>query len=331
MLARLGLCVLIMVCPLAVAAADSANIPALVQKTKPAVVEILTFDQQNKLLKTGTGFFISSDGVLLTNYHVISGGSSYLAKTPTGSVYFFKGVVAIFEPMDIAKLQFFTTEVSYLTLGRSFDAVEGQRVLVIGNPEGLEGTVSDGIISAFRDKRTLIQITAPVSPGSSGSPVLDESGAVIGMATQMYKDGQNLNFAVASEAIAIALTAVEQAQAESRPSPSPTPFSPSQYTIVSPTPSPRPTMEAESVDDWIAQQTNHLPPKTELARVERNLNTVYTELQSVMNEADKKSLKEEETAWLAKRAKVRNNPNALYEMTNSRISVLLGMLRARER
>jgi S1-C subfamily serine protease len=64
-----------------------ADIPAIVQKAKPAVVEILTYDQQNILLKTGTGFFISPDGLLLTNYHVISGGSSIMAKTPTGAVY----------------------------------------------------------------------------------------------------------------------------------------------------------------------------------------------------------------------------------------------------
>jgi S1-C subfamily serine protease len=72
---------------------------------------------------------------------------------------------------------------------------------VIGNPEGLEGTVSDGIISAFRAGRTMIQITAPVSPGSSGSPVLDESGNVIGIATQVLKEGQNLNFAISAETI----------------------------------------------------------------------------------------------------------------------------------
>jgi len=61
------------------AAVFATDIPALVQKAKPAVVEILTYDQQNKLLKTGTGFFISPDGVLLTNYHVISGGSLILS------------------------------------------------------------------------------------------------------------------------------------------------------------------------------------------------------------------------------------------------------------
>ena len=68
----------------------ATDIPALVQKAKPAVVEILTYDQQNKLLKTGTGFFISPDGELLTNYHVISGGSSITAKMPNGAFFFFE-------------------------------------------------------------------------------------------------------------------------------------------------------------------------------------------------------------------------------------------------
>jgi hypothetical protein len=78
--------------------------------------------------------------------------------------------------------------------------------LVIGNPEGLEGTVSDGIISAFRFGRSMIQITAPISHGSSGSPVLDESGNIIGMAILVFKEGQNLNFAIAVEKLSVALT-----------------------------------------------------------------------------------------------------------------------------
>lgn len=65
MLARLGLCTLVLASPLGVAAADSANIPTLVQKAKPAIVEIVRLDQQNNVLKTGTGFFISPDGLLL--------------------------------------------------------------------------------------------------------------------------------------------------------------------------------------------------------------------------------------------------------------------------
>src|SRR5258707_2232325 len=204
MLTRFGPLTLILVFSLS--AVQGADIPSLVQKAKAAVVEILTYDQQNRLLKTGTGFFVSPDGALLTNYHVISGGSSIMAKTPTGAAYFLKNIVTASESDDIAKLQFFATDVSYLTLGSSLSAVEGQRILVIGNPEGLEGTVSDGIISAFRAGRTMIQITAPVSPGSSGSPVLDESGDVIGMATQVLREGQNLNFAISSETIRDAIT-----------------------------------------------------------------------------------------------------------------------------
>jgi len=79
--------------------------------------------------------------------------------------------------------------------------MEGQRVFVIGNPIGLQGTVSDGLIAAFRENRSMIQITAPISPGSSGSPVLDENGLVIGVATLQRVEGQNLNFAIAVESV----------------------------------------------------------------------------------------------------------------------------------
>ena len=103
--------------------------------------------------------------------------------------------------LSCALLKFNATDVGFLTLRNSSDAVEGEKVLVIGNPEGLRGTVSDGIISAFRENRSLIQITAPISPGSSGSPVLDETGQVIGMATLVEKEGQNLNFAISAEVI----------------------------------------------------------------------------------------------------------------------------------
>jgi hypothetical protein len=89
-----------------------------------------------------------------------------------------------------------------------------------GNPEGLQGTVSDGIISAFRGDRSYIQITAPISPGSSGSPVLDESGQVIGMATLVYREGQNLNFAISSETIRAYLTSDDAKRQASQGTPS---------------------------------------------------------------------------------------------------------------
>lgn len=142
---------------------------------------------------------MTGDGYLLTNNHVIAGGSYILAKTSSGAVYNFESVAVRSDDPDVAILKFTTTDVPHLQLGSSAEAVEGQKVLVIGNPEGLQGTVSDGIIAAFRDDRTYIQITAPISPGSSGSPVLDETGQVIGMATLVFREGQNLNFAISAE------------------------------------------------------------------------------------------------------------------------------------
>jgi hypothetical protein len=150
---------------------DGADIPDMVRRAKPAVVQIVALDFENKPVKSGTGFFISSDGNLLTNYHVVSGAHSLLAKTASGTIYVFKEIIAFSPKADVALLRFHVTDVPHLDLSSTADAVEGQRVLVIGNPAGLEGTVSDGVISAFRDNRTMIQITAPISHGSSGSPI----------------------------------------------------------------------------------------------------------------------------------------------------------------
>jgi hypothetical protein len=195
---------------LTASAAWAADIRALIQKCKPAVVQIATFDKEGKLLGTGTGFFVSADGYLVTNAHVVNGINSILARDFKGTVFhvFWSkdawvefGALSPQDP-DVILLRADATNVPYLTLGSTTSAVEGQRVLVIGNPEGLEFTVSDGIISAFRENRAYIQITAPISLGSSGSPVLDaDSGQVLGIAVGIWKEGQNLNFAIPSEKI----------------------------------------------------------------------------------------------------------------------------------
>jgi S1-C subfamily serine protease len=203
---RLTLFVAFLLSLLRIADLRANDIPQIVSQPKPAVVQIIALNQQNKPLKTGTGFFVSADGNLLTNFHVISGASSILAKTPSGAIYFFKEIVSVSARTDVALLRFYATDVPHLNLGSTTEAAEGQRVLVIGNPEGLEGTVSDGIISAFRDNRSMIQITAPLSHGSSGSPVLNESGQVLGIATLIFREGQNLNFAISAEAIRSAIS-----------------------------------------------------------------------------------------------------------------------------
>jgi S1-C subfamily serine protease len=192
--------------------AFAGDIPSLVRKAKPAVVQLFCYDQDDKLEASGTGFFISLDEKVLTNCHVINDAYSIVAKTIDGKRY--SKVHILSAPKedhpreeDVVELQFDDAKgAPYLQLGSSQDAVEGERVLVIGNPDGLTGTVSDGIISAFRENGAVIQITAPISPGSSGSPVLDsESGNVIGIATAGDQYGQNLNFAISVDAVKTAV------------------------------------------------------------------------------------------------------------------------------
>jgi S1-C subfamily serine protease len=181
------------------------SIPDIVKRTKPAIVEIVAMDEQVSPTKLGTGFFISPDGLVVTNFHVIRSAASLAAVNNNGALFLFEKIVAEPTGVDLAILKFRANDVPFLRLGDSTDKVEGEKVIVIGNPGGFLGTVSEGIISGFRENRYLIQITAPISHGSSGSPVMDENGQVIGVATWLSEPGQNLNFAIAIEKVSAAL------------------------------------------------------------------------------------------------------------------------------
>src|ERR1700692_2709496 len=161
------------------------SIPQLVAKTKPATIQIVAFDENWSPIKTGTGFFISPDGLAGTNFHVIQGASHLSGRTNEGAVFQFERVVAHPQGVDLAILKFAAEGVACLKLGHSTDAVEGQTVIVMGKPAGLQGPGPAVIISGFRENRSMSQISAPISPGSSGSPVMNESGEVIGVATMI--------------------------------------------------------------------------------------------------------------------------------------------------
>jgi len=179
-------------------------LPELVRRIKPSAVAIETFDSRGEKLTRGSGFFIESDRIV-TNRHVIEGAYRAEVHSSTGTVYPVRGVLAVDAEGDIAllKIDVPANQVRPLPLDKT-SPQEGESVVVIGNPLGLEGSVTNGIVSAVRDIPTfgrIIQITAPISSGSSGSPVVNMQGQVIGIATLQITGGQSVNFAIPSERI----------------------------------------------------------------------------------------------------------------------------------
>jgi S1-C subfamily serine protease len=148
----------------------------------------------------GSGFFIEQN-IVATNYHVIEGESYGIAKiVSTNQTFEITKILAVDEIKDLALLSVAYNNGEPLPIGDDRGLSIGEKVYAIGNPKGLEGTFSEGIVSAIRElpSRKIIQITAPISSGSSGGPILNGSGQVIGVAVATILDGQNLNFAIPS-------------------------------------------------------------------------------------------------------------------------------------
>ncbi len=160
----------------------------------------------------GSGFFIDI-GYVATNYHVIKGQKQIYAKSVGDQRrYTIEEIVAIDEKHDLAILRISGPNSPILDLENSDEIEIGETIYTVGNPIGLEGTVSKGIISSIRDfgSGTRIQIDAPISPGNSGGPVLNEKGKVIGVSVSGYQEAhtQNLNFAVPSNYLKTLLSEV---------------------------------------------------------------------------------------------------------------------------
>ena len=193
-----------------VSATPAQTVPEIAEKALAATVYLEMKDNTGKTLGFGSGFFVKPN-LIATNYHVIAGAASGTAKlVGKYTTYKIEGFTATDEANDLALLKVSAYRIKPLPLGNSNAVKIGDTVYVAGNPKGLEGTFSDGIISSRRDKYTKerFQMTAPISPGSSGGPVLNSKGEVIGVSVAAHRDldAQNLNFAIPSNYLKTLLT-----------------------------------------------------------------------------------------------------------------------------
>lgn len=174
------------------------DIPAIAKSANGAIVTVITATD-DKPITQGTGFLVSADGVIVTNYHVIKEGNLAIVKFPDGTVLPVAGVLATDKVRDLAIIKIHGKTFRTLALGDSDDIQVGEEVVAIGNPLLLESTVSNGIISGVRTSKELgkfLQTTAPISPGSSGGPLFNMRGEVVGINTLYLEGGENLNFAI---------------------------------------------------------------------------------------------------------------------------------------
>ncbi len=175
---------------------DAAKIYA---QSSKGVLLIFVKSADSKTVAQGTGFLVEG-GKIITNKHVVGDGTALI---DLGGARIPASVESTDDLNDIAILTV-AAEISAEPLAFA-DKIPppGSSVFAIGNPRGLEKSISAGVLSAVRNigKRELLQITTPISAGSSGGPVFDSSGKVIGVTVGSIDDGQNLNFAVPASAV----------------------------------------------------------------------------------------------------------------------------------
>jgi hypothetical protein len=214
-------------------------------KTAPSVWRVIAYDADGIAFSQGSGVVIAKE-TLLTNCHVLAKAKRFAVKQDNAS--YEARLQYIDLERDMCQITVRNLPAPAVELGDSDKLAVGQPVYALGNPRGLELTLSNGLISSLRQddnrKLFLIQTTAPISPGSSGGGLFDEEGRLIGLTTLIFKDSQNLNFAVpvnwlrelpARSAAALARLKTPQARTDARAEQSPSP-------VVVPPPAPPNTL-----------------------------------------------------------------------------------------
>ena len=155
------------------------------EENNEAVVIVITYDSDGNPIGQGSGFIVRKDGVIVTNYHVISNAQDIKVKAGE-NVLQVEGILHMDKENDVVMLKVMlktkAKELPIVKIGDAYKEEVGSKVYVISSPKGLDNTISDGILSGIREiepKRKILQITAPVSEGSSGSPVFNKNSEVI--------------------------------------------------------------------------------------------------------------------------------------------------------
>ncbi len=181
----------------------------VVDRVSPSVVLILVGQEGEQASGVGSGLVVRSDGILLTAYHLVKGAPDVQVRFKNGEVYDKVDVIAIDERRDVAALRVAAHGLAALGVAKADEAKPGDTIYVVSNPSGPAWTASSGVLSAFRladevpgagSGFRLLQFTAPVSPGSIGSPLVDAQGRALGIVIGSDQ-AQNLNFAIPIESV----------------------------------------------------------------------------------------------------------------------------------
>ncbi len=162
----------------------------IVARTRPAVVVVETDEG------LGTGFVIKPDGIIVTNAHVVTNAKAVAVKFPSGEIYKNVYLLSSDPAKDLAFLKIEAVDLPTIPLGNSNNVQVGDEVLLVGTPQGLEQTVSNGLISGIRIDNGIrvLQTSAAASPGSSGGPLLNRSGEAVGVMCFKLVNGRELEF-----------------------------------------------------------------------------------------------------------------------------------------
>lgn len=181
----------------------------LVRKTLPGVVTIKTYDEGGEPIATGSGLVLTRDGLVATNFHVLKDAITAKVHLNSGDVFRLAGVLEFDETRDFAILKIPAVDLPALPVGNPEMLVAGDPIIAIGSPLGLSGTVTTGVVSEIRqmDGYRMIRHSAAISPGSSGGPLVNEAGEVIGLNTARFQGGENLSMALPISYVRGALSA----------------------------------------------------------------------------------------------------------------------------